>query len=289
MLVGLHESVLDSLPSGLIVIDTEGSILIFNRAARRILGFEGRLLEENFCRKVFSGQPEIADVLMATTLTLHEANRQEMRVINGLGHRMILGYGTLVFHSNEGAPVGVGMVCQDITRFVPIPVNVRFIALTNFFFMPFMAAMVFSALVWGLSENWEKGLSVSVMAGLIAFNIVVARRTKMAGERAPRIASFHAPVNFLVSGLLFYLLGTLWGPMWLLFALTPLATGIYASWRTTFVVAVISAVFLLGIYEQRGLSGGVGWAQAFVHALFIVMISMFVNALAALVGKVRNR
>ena len=89
--------------------------------------------------------------------------------------------------------------------------------------------------------------------------------------------------------LLVYLLGTFWGPMWLLFVLTPVATALYASGLRTFVTAAVSSAALLGIYWSRGLEGPVGWGQASLHAAFIVFISLFVNSIARLVMQMKSQ
>ena len=75
--------------------------------------------------------------------------------------------------------------------------------------------------------------------------------------------------------------------MWLLLALVPLATGLYAGRGVTLAVAVIAAAILLAIYDSRGLTGSIGWAQAFVHATFIIFISLFVHALTTLISRSR--
>ncbi|MBI4062945.1 MAG: PAS domain S-box protein [Elusimicrobia bacterium] len=284
----LHEAVLENLPGGLIVIDPEGTVLVVNRAAKKILGLPPQSFKGNPCKKLFSAQPAMVDVLMGTTKHLSEVNRKEMRIANLRGERIVLGYGTLVFRSESGSPLGVGMTFQDITPFVPVPLHGQFISLINLYFIPFTFAMVIAALIWGLAEAWEKTLAIAVLLGLAAFNYFVAWQVRRARTDMLDLAKLHTPANFLAMGLLVYLLGTLWGPMWLLFVLTPLAASLYATRTITLATSVTSAVVLLGIYDQRGLTGTIGWAQAFLHALFIVLISLFVHSLAALVERVRS-
>ena len=102
------------------------------------------------------------------------------------------------------------------------------------------------------------------------------------------IGSTRIVTNFVTNVALVYMLGTFWGPMWLLFVLTPVATALYASWMRTFVTAAISSAALLGIYWSRGLEGPVGWGQASLHAAFIVFISLFVNSIARLVMQMKS-
>src|SRR6185295_3987884 len=102
-------------------------------------------------------------------------------------------------------------------------------------------------------------------------------------EWAKKIGYIRIVTNFLANIALVYMLGTFWGPMWLVFVLTPVATALYAGWQRTLGTAAVSAAALLGIYYSRGLEGAVGWGQASIHAAFIVFISMFVNSIARLV------
>src|SRR6185295_2099130 len=107
-------------------------------------------------------------------------------------------------------------------------------------------------------------------------------------EWAKKIGYIRIVTNFVANVALVYLLGTFWGPMWLLFVLTPVATALYASWTRTFVTAAISSAALLGIYYSRGLEGTVGWGQASLHAAFIIFISLFVNSIARLVMQMKG-
>ncbi len=286
--LGLHEAVLDCLPSGLIVIDLNGAVIVLNQAAQKILGLKGGHWRDKPCREVFQTHRSIAEILLRTAETLVAANRQEMRLANPRGAVMVLGYGTLVFRNDKGEPMGVGMICQDITRFVPIPLTAQFISLINKFFTPFVAITVVAALIWGLAQNWEKGVAAVILVGIAIFNWVMAKMAARPSGIFLTLVRLHTPLNFIAFSALVYFLGTLWGPMWLLFVLIPLATSLYAGRGTTLAVSVISAVVLLAIYDSRGLSGSVGWAQAFLHAVFIVFISLFVQALTTLVSRTRG-
>ena len=97
--------------------------------------------------------------------------------------------------------------------------------------------------------------------------------TKRKMEWAVPIGNIRITTNFVANVFLVYLLGTFWGPMWLLFVLTPVATALYASWQKTFVAAAISSAALLGIYYSRA---------------FIILISLFVNSIARLVMQMKS-
>lgn len=292
----LHEFVLESLPSGLIVADLEGRLRVVNHSARRILGCDSvQWLPDNPkgglkglpCLQAFPDQPRIAAALLKTCQSLETVNRQEMRV-QVRGESILLGYGTLVFQDEKGRPTGAGIIFQDITRFIPVPLTAQFVSLVNRFFTPFAVCMVAAAFLFGLTEAREKRLALFILIGISLFNWVMTGLSHRL-ERWRRLTQFHAPLNFLAFGALVYLLGSFWGPMWLLMTLTPLSVGLYAGWRLTLAVALVSAAGLLGIYWNRGLSGSIGWVQACLHAIFIIFISLFVNSLARLVASVRGR
>ena len=140
----------------------------------------------------------------------------------------------------------------------------------------------------GFAEPRDKWTAVALLAVLFIFNEVSVMLARKHVDWAKKIGTVRLVTNFLANVFLVYLLGTFWGPMWLLFVLTPVATALYADWKRTFWTAVISAGALLGIYASRGLSGAVGWGQASFHAAFIVFISLFVNSVARLITQIRS-
>ena len=279
---------LKNMPGGLVFIDIQGRIRGVNEMARKILGLQEEVEPGVECHKALVHHPQVYKVLLATCESLAAVNRQEITTRKPDGEKVTLGYGTLILRNGQGKPIGVGMTFQDITRYIPLPLKAEFIRIVDRFFTPFALCLVLSSLFLGFAEPKVKIFSVGLVVFLGIFNEVTAWLAKRRMEWAVPIGGTRIVTNFVANVALVYLLGTFWGPMWLLFVLTPVATALYASWQRTFVTAAISSAALLGIYWSRGLEGSVGWGQASLHAIFIVLISLFVNSVARLVMQMKS-
>jgi len=274
---------LKNMPGGLIFVDVQGRLRGVNEMARRILGIKEDIEPGMECHKALVHHPHVYKVLLATCESLNAVNRQEITTRKSDGEKVTLGYGTLILRDGKGKPIGVGMTFQDITRYIPLPLKAEFIRIVDRFFTPFALSLVLSSLFLGFAEPKAKWISVGLVVFLGIFNEISAYIAKKHIDWAVAVGNTRLITNFIANIALVYLLGTFWGPMWLLFVLTPVATALYASWTRTFVTAAISSGALLGIYYSRGLEGSVGWGQASLHAAFIVFISLFVNSIARLV------
>jgi PAS domain S-box-containing protein len=279
---------LKNLPGGLIFVDLQGKVRGINQMAQRLLSLREEIEPGTECHKAFADHPKVVKVLLSTCQSLMAVNRQELTSRDADGEKLVLGYGTLILKNPEGRPIGVGMTFQDITRYIPLPLKTEFIRLVDRFFTPFAFIIVLAALFLGYAETAVKWWSVGLLAALVLFNEVSVALARKHTNWAVPIGNTRLITNFLGNVVLVYLLGTFWGPMWLLFVLTPVATALYADWQRTIITSVISAAALLGIYAARGLSGAVGWGQASLHAAFIVFISLFVNSIARLITQIRS-
>jgi len=279
---------LKNMPGGLLFVDIQGRIRGVNEMARKILGIKEEIEAGVECHKALVNYPHVYKVLLATCESLTAVNRQEITARKADGEKVTLGYGTLILRNGQGKPIGVGMTFQDITRYIPLPLKAEYIRIVDRFFTPFALSLVISSLYLGFAEQKVKVFSVGLVVFLGIFNELTAWMAKKRTAWAPTIGATRIVTNFVANILLVYLLGTFWGPMWLLFVLTPVATALYASWQRTFVTAAISSAALLGIYWSRGLEGPVGWGQASLHAAFIVFISLFVNSIARLVMQMKS-
>ncbi len=279
---------LKNMPGGLIFVDVQGRVRGVNEMARRILGLPDEIEPGVECHKALANHPQVYKVLLATCEKLSAVNRQEITTRKPDGEKVTLGYGTLILRDAKGKPIGVGMTFQDITRYIPLPLKAEFIRIVDRFFTPFALTLVISSLYLGFAEPKAKWISVGLVVFLGIFNEISAYLAKKHNEWAVPVGNTRLVTNFLANVVLVYLLGTFWGPMWLLFVLTPVATALYASQGRTFVTAAISSAALLGIYWSRGLEGPVGWGQASLHATFIVFISLFVNSIARLVMQMKS-
>ncbi len=278
---------LKNLPGGLIFVDLQGKVRGVNQMAQRLLGLADDTEPGTECHKAFIDHPQVVKVLLSTTHNLNAANRQELTTRRASGEKVTLGYGTLILRNPQGQPVGVGMTFQDITRFIPLPLQTEFIRLVDRFFTPFAATMVIAAMTLGYAEPREKHIALTLVILQVAFNEASVWLASRRTDLTKFIGATRIVTNFVANIILVYLLGTFWGPMWLLFVLTPVATALYADWKKTLGTATLSGAALLGIYAARGLEGSVGWGQASLHAAFIVFISLFVNSIARMVMQMK--
>lgn len=279
---------LKNLPGGLIFVDLHGKVRGINQMAQRILGLAEEIEPGTECHKAFARHPHVYKVLLATCESLAAVNRQELATHRPTGEKVAIGYGTLILRNPQGQPVGVGMTFQDITRYIPLPLQAEFLRLVDRFFTPFAATMVLAAMGLGYADKTLEYLALGLVSVLVVFNEASAYLAKKRADWTRAISYTRLATNFLANVVLMYMLGTFWGPMWLLFVLTPVATALHAEWKKTLITSVISAGALLGIYGSRGLEGAVGWGQASLHAAFIVFISLFVNSIARMVMQIKN-
>ena len=282
---------LRNLPGGLIFVDLQGKIRGINhmicrrphsRADRKMWSWPARS-----CHKALVYHPHVYKVLLSTCEHLNAVNRQELTTHRPDGEKAVLGYGTLILRNPQGQPVGVGLTFQDITRFIPLPLQTEFIRLVNRFFTPFALVMVVAAMELGYAEPRVYRTALGLAIFLAVFNEASVWLARRRTDWTFHIGYTRLVVNFVMNITLVYMLGTFWGPMWLLFVLTPVATALYADWKKTLITAFISSGALLGIYGSRGLEGAVGWGQASLHAAFIVFISLFVNSIARMIMQIK--
>ncbi|HNA59932.1 MAG TPA: hypothetical protein PKZ00_07735 [Elusimicrobiota bacterium] len=91
-------------------------------------------------------------------------------------------------------------------------------------------------------------------------------------------------LNLAVNGVLVYFLGDSFRPIWLILALTPIASAIYGSRRNTLMKAAVVSALLVGIQAARPDRTWLAWGEQAAHISFIVLISLLVNRLASLIS-----
>jgi hypothetical protein len=74
------------------------------------------------------------------------------------------------------------------------------------------------------------------------------------------------------------------GWIWLILALTPIASAIYGSRRNTLMKAAVVSALLVGIQAARPDRTWLAWGEQAAHISFIVLISLLVNRLASLIS-----
>jgi hypothetical protein len=139
---------------------------------------------------------------------------------------------------------------------------------------------------FGLALSQPRPWVTWTCLGLVALTTAMNLGTAMLirSERAvpPGLGALRLYTNLAVNCVLVYLLGGYWTPIWLLFVLTPAATAVYGSRNRTLWTSTIVSALLLGSHAFRGLNAPIDWGVAWVQALFILFLSLFLNEIAGL-------
>ncbi len=132
-------------------------------------------------------------------------------------------------------------------------------------------------------------LSIGLLLLGMIFNLSYGRIIKHLDDKARGImAKFRMGINVGINAVLIYILGNHWQPMWLLLALTPIATAIYSTRKHTIGMSLSVSVLLLLIHLTRGDNAPHAWGQQIAYVSFILLISLMINELAHLALKRGN-
>ncbi|HNT98439.1 MAG TPA: hypothetical protein PKK31_09260 [Elusimicrobiales bacterium] len=179
----------------------------------------------------------------------------------------------------------------------------------NHFFIPFALILIGFAIYFSEPETAVTRLSFAVLLAAFALNVLINRNTYrfMRWIRALRVGLVW--LNLLTAAVLFYLLGGYWAPMWLLFTMPSAAGAMFMGRAGAGLTAAAAAALMMAIYLFRGarfaliadpgittyaealrqvLATGQLWGQAAIHALFIVVFALFVQAMSEMVVKMRD-
>jgi hypothetical protein len=154
------------------------------------------------------------------------------------------------------------------------------LAIVHRYFTPFALALVAVALI----VSRPAGFYAIVAFGVLAFSAVfnwVTRRWAEDPAHAIRMREMRLGVNLAVNSFLVFLLISFWRPIWLLYVLTPVATGVYETRTRTAQMGGALAVLLVWAYWVNQMRSPADWAEALVHGAFIVFLSLFVNQVAS--------
>lgn len=168
----------------------------------------------------------------------------------------------------------------------------------NRYFAPFALLLIASA-IWFTVENpgdfaqWDRSykLALAILAASSAVNWWLSRNAYRWIQWTRQLRLAQIWLNYIWATPLFWLLQPYWAPMWLLFVMAPATAALYTSRLQTVLTAAASAATMLAIYYQRGaFDGGLGPAggMAIVHAVFILVFSMFVHGLAQTALRLRD-
>jgi hypothetical protein len=162
---------------------------------------------------------------------------------------------------------------------VPRPDPQVSFSIVHRYFTPFALSLVTLALYISRPADVYAAASYGVLAFSALFNYAADHWSRKQGWlKAVREARLG--VNLAANSFLVFLLLPFWRPIWLLFVLTPVATGVYNSRSQTVRMSTALAALLLWAYWVCGLRGKAELAEGAAHAAFIVFISLFVNRVA---------
>jgi hypothetical protein len=157
--------------------------------------------------------------------------------------------------------------------------DVRLVVLVNRYATPFAILLVVMAIVLsspvGMVRNWSIGLLVFS----IFFNVIAVAAIQRLAETSAAVKKMRMLINLAVNVMLVYLLGPFWPPMWLLLALTPIATAIYEGPTQTLLSSAGIGALIVAIHVLRGGGSPHEWGQVLSYAAFIVLMSLLINEL----------
>ncbi len=157
--------------------------------------------------------------------------------------------------------------------------DVRLVVLVNRYATPFAIGLVTMAIVLSSAMGTVRDVSIGLLLFSILFNIVAVGLIRRLAETKPWMKKARMWTNLAVNIALVYLLGPFWPPMWLLLALTPLATAIYGGPTQTLLASSGIAALIVAIHLLRGGGSPHEWGQVLSYAAFIVLMSMLINEL----------
>lgn len=159
---------------------------------------------------------------------------------------------------------------------------VRLVELVNRYSTPFAILLVAMGIILSNPIGWARNLSITLLLAGVLLNIAVVAWLRRRPDSTPWLVPARMTANVLINISLVYVLGRFWPPLWLLLALTPLASAIYSDRRRTLVAATGVSAALAGVAWLHGASSPIEWGTAAAQAAFIVLVSLMVNDLAAL-------
>lgn len=168
--------------------------------------------------------------------------------------------------------------------------------LLNRYFTPFALILVLCACYFYVpeSENEPWPMDIKLSLGILGLSVFVnwwlSAYTYRFIRWARAMKSIQVWINFVWAVPLVYFLVPYWGPMWLLFVMAPVTAALTMSWWPTLGTALVSSLTMLSIYFLRGMAPeGAALGMAAIHAVFIVIFSLFVHALAQTALRMRDR
>jgi len=146
---------------------------------------------------------------------------------------------------------------------------------------PLAVLLVASGIVLSQPQENIRNSSIFILLFGLVFNLFVVRWLQKLGTVGSWVVHSRVFINVGINTALVYLLGDYWPPMWLLLALTPIATAVYDSRARTLITSAGVSAILLAIQASRTFSSPLEWGVQFAQIAFIFFMSLFVNDLVA--------
>ena len=165
--------------------------------------------------------------------------------------------------------------------------------LLNTYFTPFAVILTVFAIYFSALDKQTMYLALGILAVTFAINWWVSKNEYKFFKWIQKIRVLTVIFNLLVTAVIFYLLGSYWAPTWLLFLIAPSASAMFMKRFHVFLIALSAALLMLGIYYLKSFLlgmplGTVLWAMASIHAIFVILFSLFVNSMSLMILKVRD-
>lgn len=163
----------------------------------------------------------------------------------------------------------------------------------NYYFTPFAVILILSAIYFSQPEKNITFLSFAVLFIFFFINYWFSKNAYKFVRWFYKIRMLLVWLNLITSGILFYLLGSFWAPMWLLFLTAPATAGMFMKKKQVLIITLSSVFLMLGIYYLKSVIldiklGQVQWAMASIHAVFVIFFALFVQAMSEMLVKIRD-
>jgi len=120
------DDILRHLNSGLLTVDARGSIIYFNRAAEKILGYSEEQVRGMQCQEVFAERmPDLADCLMDGVTMRRAYPRKEADILDRRQRMIPLGVSTCILTEEGDDLRGVIAIFSDLTEVKALEAKVR--------------------------------------------------------------------------------------------------------------------------------------------------------------------
>lgn len=155
------------------------------------------------------------------------------------------------------------------------------VALVGRFLTPLAMGVGLLAVAFGTAAPGRKAAVIGLMAFSAFFNLKFPSvLSAQAGPGQGKVVQFRLFLNFTINTAVVVLLGEAFPPLWLLLALTPVATAVYGHPRESWITAVVAASLLMAIQIFRPGSAPVDFAAQAARGAFIVLLSFLINAVS---------